>query len=183
MATKLYTKTGDDGTTSSHPNTRAAKDDPYIEAYGCIDELNCVIGMVLANKNITQNLQKILQRTQQELSDLAKELYDPTQNLITEKKVAQIEQNIDQLNANLPELKTFILPGDNLSAATCHLARAICRRTERRLVSSCGLTAGSKKKQPNSLDPAVKPRDDKLKIILKYINRLSDLLFVIARSL
>ncbi|MGD9109270.1 MAG: cob(I)yrinic acid a,c-diamide adenosyltransferase [Gammaproteobacteria bacterium] len=164
MVAKLYTKTGDDGTTSSHPNARAAKDDPYIEAYGCIDELSCVIGMVLANKNITQNLQKILQRTQQELSDLAKELYDPTQNLITEKKVAQIEQNIDQLNANLPELTDFILPVGNLSAATCHLARAICRRTERRLVSL------NKEKKINP-------------VILKYINRLSDLLFVIARSL
>lgn len=160
MTTKLYTKTGDDGTTSSNPNTRLAKDDPIIEAYGCIDELNCTLGMVLANKNIARNLQKILSRTQQELSDLAKELYDPAQTLITKNTVTQIEQNIDQLNTNLPELKSFILPGDNLSAATCHLARAICRRTERRLVS-------------------LKSKS----IILQYINRLSDLLFVIARNL
>lgn len=160
MPAKLYTKTGDDGTTSSNPNTKLTKDDPLIEAYGCIDELNCTIGMVLANKNITQNLQKILHRTQQELSDLAKELYDPAQTLITENTIIKIEQDIDQLNADLPELTNFILPGGNLTSATCHLARAICRRTERKLVS-------------------LKSKS----LILQYINRLSDLLFAVARSL
>lgn len=160
MSAKLYTKTGDDGTTSSSPNTRLTKDAPLIEAYGCIDELSCTIGMVLANKNITQNLQKILHRTQQELSDLAKELYDPAQTLITANTITQVEQDIDKLNANLPKLTNFILPGGDLTSATCHLARAICRRAERRIVSL--------KSKP---------------LILQYINRLSDLLFVIARSL
>ena len=160
MSAKLYTKTGDDGTTSSNLNTRLAKDAPLIEVYGCIDELSCAIDMVLTNKNTPQDLQKILHRTQQELSDLARELYDHTQILITENKIAQIEQNIDQLNTNLPEITNFVLHVDDLSAATCHLARAICRRTERRLVSL-----------------KTKP------IILHYINRLSDLLFVIARCL
>lgn len=160
MSIKVYTKTGDDGTTIAHLNTKVPKDDPIIEAYGSLDELNCALGMVLANKNITLNLQKILNRTQQELSDLSKELYDPAQILITETKITKIEQDIDQLNANLPEITNFILPNGNLSSAACHLARAICRRAERRIVNI--------KANP---------------IILKYINRLSDLLFVIARSI
>jgi cob(I)alamin adenosyltransferase len=160
MLSKLYTKTGDKGTTIAHPGTKVTKDDLLIEVYGVLDELNCTLGMVLADKNIALDLQKILQRTQQELSDLSKELYNPTQILITESSVTQIEQDIDQLDANLPKIKHFILPGGNLASATCHLARAICRRAERRIISI--------KANP---------------IILKYINRLSDLLFVIARSL
>jgi len=164
MSTKLYTKTGDGGTTIAYHGTKAAKNDPIIEAYGTLDELNSTLGMVLADKNIALDLQKILYRTQQELSDLSKELYDPTQTLITESKVNQIEQDIDQLNTNLPEITNFILPNGNLATATCHLARSICRRAERKLVT----LNNSQKINP---------------VILQYINRLSDLLFVIARSL
>lgn len=160
MSTKVYTKTGDDGTTSSHPGSKTTKDELIIEVYGTLDELNCVLGMVLADTKIAPKLQKILQRTQQELSDLSKELYDPAQKLITEKLVTQIEQDIDHLNTNLPKITSFILPNGNLTAATCHLARAICRRAERRIISI--------KRNP---------------IIIKYINRLSDLLFIIARSI
>lgn len=165
MSTKLYTKTGDNGTTSANPNKRVAKDDIQIEVYGTIDELNSSIGLLLANKDIPAKLCKILYRIQQELIDLTKELYNPAQTLINKQHVDQIEHDIDKLNATLPELTTFILPGGNLSAATCHLARCICRRAERRLV-----TLISKTKAINSQ-------------ILSYLNRLSDLLFVIARHL
>ncbi len=161
MSTKLYTRTGDDGTTFANQSTRTTKDDLLIEVYGCIDELNSSLGLVLAHENISDKLQTILKRTQQELCNLAKELYEPSQSLITAQQMKQIEQDIDNINAKLPELTTFILPDGNLVAATCHLARTICRRTERRLVTL-------------NKDKKINP------IILQYINRLSDLLFACA---
>ena len=164
MSIKLYTKTGDNGTTLANPNVRTTKDDLLIEVYGCIDELNSSLGLVLAYENLPENSQTILKRTQQESCNLAKELYEPSQALITAQQIKQIEKDIDNINAKLPELTTFILPDGNLAAATCHLARTLCRRTERRLVNL------NKEKKINP-------------VILQYINRLSDLLFVIARSL
>jgi cob(I)alamin adenosyltransferase len=148
-----------------NPNKRVAKDDIQIEVYGTIDELNSSIGLLLANKDIPVKLSKILHRIQQELIDLTKELYNPAQTLINKQHIDQIEHDIDKLNANLPELTAFILPGGNLSAATCHLVRCICRRAERRLVTLISKTT------------AINPQ------ILQYLNRLSDLLFVIARHL
>lgn len=160
---KIYTRTGDAGTTGLGDGTRVAKDDDRVEAYGTVDELNSVIGMVLAEA-VPENVRGILDDVQHELFDLGSELCMPGYSAITAEHVARLEQALDALNADLPALKEFILPGGGRAAGMCHLARTVCRRAERRvytLSKTSGVSAES----------------------LKYLNRLSDLLFVICRVL
>lgn len=158
--TKVYTRSGDDGLTGLGDGTRIAKTDARIEAMGAVDELNSLIGVVVATAAHERCI-GVLTRIQNELFDLGAELCLPGQTRIQAARVEAIEQDIDALNSALPALKEFILPGGSLAAAHCHQARAVCRRAERRVLA---LEAGN----PQTVH---------------YLNRLSDLLFVIARSL
>lgn len=158
---KIYTRTGDDGTTGLGDGTRVPKDDPRVEAYGTVDELNSVLGLLLA-EDAAAEIRGCLTRVQHELLDLGGELCIPGHSAITPEHVARLEKELDGFNAELPPLKEFILPGGSRAAAACHLARTVCRRAERRTYT---LSTGS----------AVRPE------ALHYLNRLSDLLFVIAR--
>lgn len=158
---KIYTRTGDDGTTGLGDGTRVPKDDARVEAYGTVDELNSVIGMLLAEK-LPDGVKECLPRIQNELFDLGSELCLPGYTAITANHITWLEQTLDSFNADLPPLKEFILPGGGRVASVCHLARTICRRAERR-------TWTAHRQHP--LNPEV----------LKYLNRLSDLLFVLAR--
>ncbi len=160
---KIYTRTGDDGTTGLGDGSRVDKDDPRVEAIGAVDELNSAIGALLAHKlpgAVTASLTGI----QHVLFDIGGELSIPGTTCSTTEQVEQLEHTLDDLNADLPALKEFILPGGSGAAAACHMARAICRRAERRSYS-LGKQA--------SINP----------VSLKYLNRLSDLLFVMARCL
>jgi cob(I)alamin adenosyltransferase len=160
---KIYTRTGDQGTTGLGDGSRLAKDDVRIEAIGTIDELNSCLGVLLTHA-LPSTLHSLLIRIQHELFDLGGELSIPSLCLIKAAAAERLEQEIDQLNAELPPLKEFILPGGNPAAAACHVARAVCRRAERCLVR---LSRGA----------AINNE------ALIYVNRLSDLLFVIARVL
>jgi cob(I)alamin adenosyltransferase len=161
---KIYTRTGDDGTTGLGDGSRVAKDDPRVEAYGSVDECNSAIGAVLAVPGLPQNVRELLTGVQHELFELGGELCIPGHRAIEARHVAALESALDGFNAGLPPLKEFILPGGGPAAAACHLARTICRRAERRTWT---LARGQ----------SVAPEP------LQYLNRLSDLLFVIARVL
>jgi cob(I)alamin adenosyltransferase len=161
---KIYTRKGDDGTTSLDAKNRISKDHIRVETLGTIDELNSLIGLVLAFNVETDDVKQALTQVQQDLFNLGGELCPPHHKVMTEEKVAQLEHWLDAWNATLPPLKEFILPGGNPQSATCHLARTVCRRAERVLVS---------------LNNEEKLNPD----ILRYVNRLSDLLFVAARIL
>jgi cob(I)alamin adenosyltransferase len=161
---KIYTRKGDDGTTSLDAKNRIPKNNIRIEAMGTIDELNSAIGMVLAFNVETLNVETALKQIQQDLFDLGGELCPPHRIVITSEKVSQLEHWLDEWNETLPPLKEFILPGGNPKSATCHLARTICRRAERDLVSL---------NESEPLNPE----------IIRYVNRLSDVLFVAARVL
>ncbi|MBX3704241.1 MAG: cob(I)yrinic acid a,c-diamide adenosyltransferase [Steroidobacteraceae bacterium] len=161
---KIYTRTGDDGTTGLGDGSRVPKDDPRVEAYGCVDECNSAIGLVLAAPGIPAPVREVLTGVQHELFDLGGELCIPGHRAIEAKHVAALEAALDRFNEGLPPLKEFILPGGGPAAAACHLARATCRRAERR----CWTLA---RVQTVAAEP------------LQYLNRLSDLLFVIARVL
>ena len=160
---KIYTRTGDQGTTGLGDGSRVKKDDARIEAIGAVDELNAAIGL-LATEEIPEDIQTLLVDIQHTLFDLGGELSIPGHNMVLEQQVTYLEENLDALNEQLPPLKEFILPGGCKAAATCHLARSICRRAERRLFS---LANSSQVSSTSS----------------QYINRLSDLLFVMARHL
>ena len=162
--TKLYTKTGDDGTTGLGDGSRTTKDSARIEAVGTIDELNSWIGLLLAELPVDEQLIEPLTDIQHRLFDLGGELAVPGFQLIQAEMVSDLEALCDQLNEELPPLKEFILPGGSKSAGLCHMARAVARRAERIIVKlSKEETVG-----------------DDLK---RYINRLSDVLFVMARQL
>jgi cob(I)alamin adenosyltransferase len=162
--TKLYTKTGDDGTTGLGDGSRTTKDSARIEAVGTIDELNSWIGLLLAELPVDEQLIEPLTDIQHRLFDLGGELAVPGFQLIQAEMVSDLEALCDQLNEELPPLKEFILPGGSKSAGLCHMARAVARRAERIIVTlSKEETVG-----------------DDLK---RYINRLSDVLFVMARQL
>lgn len=158
---KIYTRTGDQGTTGLGDGNRVDKDDLRVETYGTVDELNSLIGLVLAS-NMSEGLRNSLTRTQHELFDLGGELCMPGYTLVPETYVDQLEADLDRFNEDLPPLKDFILPGGSEAAARCHHARTVCRRAERLLVS-LGKT------------------EDINEASLRYLNRLSDLLFVMAR--
>ncbi len=161
--TKIYTCTGDDGSTGLGDGTRVSKDHIRVDCYGSVDETNALIGVVLTY-SIADNVQKCLSLIQHRLFDLGGELCIPGHTMLTPEHVKQLEHQIDAFNEALPPLKEFILPGGSAAAAHCHVARAVCRRSERSLVTLS-------RKEP------VNPH------ALRYLNRLSDLLFVIARIL
>lgn len=161
---KIYTRTGDDGTTGLGDGSRVQKTHARIEAYGTVDEANSAIGMVLAVAGLPAEVATCLTDIQHELFDLGGELAIPGHRMINADQVAKLERQLDGFNGNLPPLKEFILPGGGPAAAACHLARAIVRRAER-----CSWSLAQ-------LEP-VAPE------VLQYLNRLSDLLFVVARVL
>lgn len=161
---KIYTRTGDQGTTGLGDGTRVDKDALRVEAYGTTDELNSALGMVLAEADIPADLRHWLEEIQHDLFDLGAELCIPGHSVLTAAFIERLEQQIDSMNTRLPPLKEFILPGGNRAASACHLARTICRRAERRVFSL------SKVETINDWG-------------LKYLNRLSDFLFVAARIL
>jgi len=160
---KIYTRTGDAGTTGLGDGSRVPKDSARIEAIGAVDELNSAIGVVLA-ETVPEKVTAVLTRVQHELFDLGGELSIPGYVAIDEQHVRQLETDLDDFNADLPPLKEFILPGGARSAALSHVARATCRRAERRLV---------KLAQAEQASPLPQ----------RYLNRLSDLLFVLCRVL
>src|SRR5262245_18042367 len=129
--TKIYTRTGDDGTTGLGDGSRVAKDHARVEAYGTVDELNSIIGLLLT-ETLPANVNDSLTTIQHELFDLGGELCIPGREAIEAGQIARLEQTLDALNESLPPLKEFILPGGNRSAALAHLARTVCRRAERR---------------------------------------------------
>ena len=162
--TKLYTKTGDDGTTGLGDGSRCAKNSVRIEAIGTIDELNSWLGLLLAECPQDDPLHAALTEIQHRLFDLGGELAVPGFTLITDAMVTELEQLCDSLNETLPPLKEFILPGGSRAAGMAHMARAVARRAERTIVSL----------------HHSEPLNDALR---QYINRLSDVLFVVARTL
>ncbi|HEY5101812.1 MAG TPA: cob(I)yrinic acid a,c-diamide adenosyltransferase [Steroidobacteraceae bacterium] len=161
---KIYTRTGDDGTTGLGDGSRVAKDDARVEAYGTVDELNSAIGLILSVPKLPQAVAATLTEVQHDLFDLGGELCIPGSVAITAAQVTRLETTLDAYNDPLPALKEFILPGGGPAAAACHLARTIARRAERRAWTLA-------KKDTISLD------------LTNYLNRLSDLLFVLARVL
>jgi cob(I)alamin adenosyltransferase len=161
---RIYTRTGDEGTTGLGDGTRIAKDAARVEAYGTVDECNSAIGLVLAVPGLPPAVRDVLTGVQHDLFDLGGELCIPGHRAITDAHVEHLEQALDTFNADLPPLKEFILPGGGPAAAACHLARTIARRAERR-----AWTAAREEKM------AAEP--------MRYLNRLSDLLFVLARVL
>lgn len=160
---KIYTRTGDDGTTGLGDGTRVKKTSPRVEAMGAVDELNSVIGILLTHE-VPEDIRAPLTDIQHELFDLGGELSIPGRTAVTEAQVGRLEATLDQLNADLAPLKEFILPGGTQAAAMCHLARAVCRRAERCVHHLA---------ENESVSP----------VAAKYLNRLSDLLFVIGRVL
>lgn len=161
---KIYTRTGDDGKTSLGDKKRLPKYHLRIKAIGTLDELNSMLGLVISFGINTSEIEVALLRIQQDLFNLGGELCPPYAMAIQPKKITQLENEIDRWNEELPPLKEFILPGGNPKSATCHVARTICRRAERSLV---------KLYETEPFNPEV----------LRYINRLSDVLFVAARIL
>ena len=161
---KIYTRTGDDGTTGLGDGSRVPKDSVRVEAYGTVDELNSAVGVLLAVPGLPPAVSACLTQVQHELFDLGGELCIPGHRVITAVQVTQLEQALDGFNDALPPLKEFILPGGGPGAAACHLARAIARRAERRVWALARVEA-------------VRPE------VTQYLNRLSDLLFVLARVL
>jgi len=161
---KIYTRTGDDGTTGLGDGTRVPKDGERVEAYGTVDELNSVIGVLLAVPGLPSEVMACLTEVQHELFDMGGELCIPGHYAITAAHITRLEQALDGFNDPLPPLKEFILPGGGPAAAACHLARTVARRAERRVLTL-------------SRVETVSPE------VVKYLNRLSDLLFVLARVL
>ena len=160
---KIYTRTGDKGETGLGDGSRVDKDSLRVEAYGTVDEVNSAVGLVLAAE-LPAPVRECLTRVQHELFDLGGELCMPGYTLVPDSYVEGLEASLDAFNENLPPLKDFILPGGSEAAARCHVARTVARRAERRVISL-------------SHNEAVNEAS------IRYLNRLSDLLFVIARVL
>jgi len=161
---KIYTRTGDDGTTGLGDGTRVPKDGERVEAYGTVDELNSSIGVLLAVPGLPSNVTSCLVEIQHELFDMGGELCIPGHTVIKAEHASRLEAVLDEFNDTLPPLKEFILPGGGPAAAACHVSRTIARRAERRVLTLSRV---------ESVSPEV----------VKYLNRLSDLLFVLARVL
>ena len=161
--TQIVTRTGDKGTTGLSDGSRVDKDHPRIEAIGDVDELNSVLGLLLSC-SLPEDIARDLRDVQQRLFDIGGELSIPGEQKLRPETVMVIEHLVEKHNAVLPPLREFILPGGSEAAARCHVARAVCRRAERRIVAL-------------SREEDVNPN------LLAYVNRLSDLLFVIARVL
>ena len=162
---KIYTKTGDDGTTGLQGGTRISKSNIRLQAYGAIDELNASIGLILSSK-FNDELEKLLRNIQNDLFLVGSDLSNPdltsSKNRVTPEMVVNIEKNIDRLEAELSPITNFILPGGHEIASLIHISRAITRRAETQAVL---------------LDEKEKINEE----CKKYLNRLSDLFFVIAR--
>ena len=161
--TRIYTRTGDDGTTGLAGGERLPKDHARIEAIGSVDELNACIGLLRAQP-LGEDIDRSLAGVQHRLFDLGGELAMPCTELLSDARTLELEQTLDLVNADLPPLEEFVLPGGNEAAARCHLARTVCRRAERDLLRL------SRSERVNSAS-------------MRYLNRLSDLLFVYARVL
>ena len=167
---KIYTKTGDTGETGLFDGTRVPKHNPRVEAYGDVDELNALLGAVRAFLN-DREIGELLQSIQRDLFAMGAQLADPKfgektrkeKVTLSEARVTALEETIDRCQAELSPLKHFILPGGSTPGALFHLGRTVCRRAERRIVAL--------RDQGTSIPP----------VLLMYINRLSDLLFVLAR--
>lgn len=159
--TRIYTRTGDDGSTGLGDGTRVPKDCPRVEAIGAVDELNSALGLVLAYP-LPEPVRGAIAPVQHDLFDLGAELAVPGRTVIGVEQVRRLEATLDALNADLPTLREFVLPGGGLPAAACHLARAVCRRAERRVLTLA---------RDEPVNPGAR----------QYLNRLSDLLFVLAR--
>ncbi len=163
---KIYTRTGDGGNTALFDGTRIAKSDPRVAAYGEVDEANAVLGCVRA-QGLDADLDEMLVRIQRDLFALGSRLADPAERIagrvdkitLTDEDVTRLEEWIDWCETSLPPLRRFILPGGTRAAAALHLARTVCRRAERRMVALGAVDTH----------------------LLAYMNRLSDLLFVMAR--
>ena len=128
---KIYTRTGDDGTTGLGDGTRVAKDSLRVTAYGTVDEANSVIGVVLASASVPEDIAAVLTDVQHDLFELGGELCIPGYSAITDAFIERLETELDRLNKDLPALQDFILPGGGQAAAACHLARTVVRRAER----------------------------------------------------
>jgi cob(I)alamin adenosyltransferase len=161
--TKIVTRTGDDGSTGLADGSRVPKDTLRIETIGAVDELNSNIGLLLT-ENLPENARACLTDVQHDLFDLGGELSIPGHPVMSEAHAVRLESLLDDFNAALPPLKDFILPGGSRAASLAHVARTVCRRAERRLVTLS---------QQEKVSPC----------LLQYLNRLSDLLFVLARAL
>ena len=165
---KIYTKTGDDGSTGLFAGQRVKKDDARIEAYGTVDELNSIIGLAVSTIQ-SQKINAMLRQVQDDLFKIGAELATPdpsklTLPMISDESIGFLERHIDDLELSLPPLKTFVLPGGSHAAASTHLARTVCRRAERRVIALDQQATISNR-------------------VVVYLNRLSDLLFVVARTL
>ena len=161
---KIYTRTGDDGSTGLGDGSRVPKDSARVAAYGTVDELNSTIGMVLACEGVPPDVREALTQVQHELFDLGGEVCIPGMAMVQDADIARLESVLDGFNEPLPPLKDFILPGGGMAAACGHLARTVCRRAEREVIAL-------------AREEAVRPQAQ------RYLNRLSDLLFVICRVL
>jgi len=164
---KIYTRTGDAGETSLFDGTRVGKEDPRVDAYGEVDETNAWLGLARASR-LDPALAEDIVRIQRDLFALGAQLADPADKIadrvakavLSDADVERLEQSIDRFEAELPPLRRFILAGGTPAGAALHVARTVCRRAERRIVA---------------LRPPVDP------VLIRYVNRLSDLLFVLAR--
>jgi len=161
---KIYTRTGDDGTTGLGDGSRVDKDSLRVDAFGTVDEANSAIGVVLGYESVGDPIRHCLTEVQHDLFELGGELCIPGHTAVQAEFVDRLERYLDGFNADLPPLKDFILPGGGQAAAACHLARTIVRRAERRVST-------------------LKKNEDVRGEVVRYLNRLSDLLFVIARCL
>ena len=162
--TKIYTRTGDDGTTGLGDGSRLSKDSLRIEAIGAVDSLNSHVGRILSHGAVPDAVRGCLENVQHDLFELGAELCLPGVTKIEDAHLARLERELDGFNAELPGLKEFILPGGSMAAADAHVARTACRAAERTLVALA-------KSEPGGDGGR------------KYLNRLSDLLFVLARVL
>jgi cob(I)alamin adenosyltransferase len=160
---KITTRTGDRGETGLGDGSRVPKDHPRVVALGEVDELNSVLGVLLA-EDVSKEVRSMLAEVQQDLLDLGGELSIPGHALLKAERVAFLESRTEESNEDLPPLKEFILPGGSRAAAAAHLARTVCRRAERAVV-------------------ALGRKDKVSEPVRQYLNRLSDLLFVLARVL
>jgi len=161
---KIYTRTGDDGSTGLGDGSRVPKDGLRVEAFGTVDEANSAIGVVLCTSALPPPVARCLTEVQHDLFDLGGELCIPGHRMIQASHIERLERELEGFNESLPPLKEFILPGGGPAAAACHVARTVCRRAERR----CWSLARVETVAPEAL---------------QYLNRLSDLLFVLARVL
>lgn len=168
MAFRIYTKTGDRGTTGLYGGGRVRKDDPRVEAYGSVDELNATLGVALSTV-ADEEIRAALRKLQDELFTLGGELATPDPEAaakqlrpVGDEEIGWMERLMDRIDAEVPPLRKFVLPGGHAGAAHLHLARTVCRRAERRVLS---------------LSDHAPVRDG----VLVYLNRLSDLLFMLAR--